>query len=98
MRDLTECGLSEGYSNRNPYLISPFHLITNITDLQRQVLIQLIDPTSPINQELKAKAGPSTGHSQLVQGLSKLLKDGPGGAAFEESLREDADSSGMRGR
>jgi len=58
-----------------------------------QVLIQLIDPTSPINQELKAKAGPSTGHSQLVQGLSKLLKDGPGGAAFEESLREDADSS-----
>jgi len=58
-----------------------------------QVLIQMIDPNSPVNQELKTRSGPSTGHSQLVEGLSKLLKAGPGGAAFSQTLEDSEDSS-----
>ena len=54
----------------------------------------MIDPSSAMNQELKTRAGPSTGHSQLVEGLSKLLKAGPGGLAFNQTLEDSEDSSG----
>jgi len=49
-----------------------------------KVLIQLLDPISPINQEFKSRAGPSTGHSMLVQGLENLL------SSRKEELQEDS--------
>ena len=57
-----------------------------------KVLIELLDPMSPMNLEFKGPSGPSTGHSLLVQGLEKLLANAEthGDHALESRMLEQS--------